>query len=187
MAATAFFEPKVVETPDSTRGGEAVSGATLTGHASTNSAASRSSAGTTVTTKTCRWFNFGVFEQSLITAITLTFKWQAIGNAIATNGGGANADAVMEFIVGVSADGGNTWRNKVSQARTVTANNETSEVFSVSGSEEIAFRPSTPINLIQLRDGIRATATISGAASADASITVTVSDIRLRVRIRDTP
>jgi hypothetical protein len=150
------LNPTANETPDSTQGGLAVTGATNTGHGVTLTA--QIGAGTE--TKTCRWFGI-VSPGRVQRAVTVLAGWSR--TAAALSGGGSNI-----FRIEYSVDGGSNWTAMLTQTNVTGA---------ASGTASASLSSSQNINLIQVRDFMRAS--VSGSGSA--SIGVSISDVRVEV------
>jgi hypothetical protein len=183
-------QPTANQTPDPGQGGLAVTGNINTGHSSTNSGASRSSSGSASQTKTCQWNTFLAVSGAIV-SINLKFDWAITsGSVIAnTSGVGDSATAGVTYTVAYSLDGGSSWTTQVSQFKSVTGLNGTSnnDTLVNSGSENVSVPAATPLSSIRVRDAIAATVSVTNtnAANASAGLNASISNIRLEVVTQD--
>jgi hypothetical protein len=93
----------ILETPDPSQGGSAVSSASASGHGLTTASASSSGGGSAQTQrKTCRWRNFGAPVSGQIVKIELKYTWSySLQGSAELNGENGSASCSSSYFLGV--------------------------------------------------------------------------------------
>lgn len=156
-------QPTSNTTPDPAQGGNAVTGATNTGHASTLT----SQVGNGITSKTCLWTGFAAAPAGTITSVTLFVGWTQ--NGTLSDGGAATAN---RFQIDYSINGGGAWLSLRDVTQIQALSSSTSQV-SLSTSQDLT--------TVQVRNTLEA----ASGVGESASVTVTISDIRIEVVTTD--
>jgi len=146
-------------TPDPAQGGNAVTGATNTGHASTTT----TQGGVGTASKTCLWTGFAAAPSGTITSVTLKVDW--IQNGSLSDGGVSTSN---RLVIGYSINGGGAW---------LTLRDVTQIESSSSGTSSVALSTSQNLTQVRVRDSLEA----SSGVGESATITVTISGIRIEV------
>ena len=146
-------------TPDPAQGGNAVTGATNTGHASTTT----TQGGVGTASKTCLWTGFAAAPSGTITSVTLKVDW--IQNGSLSDGGVSTSN---RLVIGYSINGGGAW---------TSLRDDTQVETSLSGTSSVALSTSQNLTTVQVRDLLVA----GGVPGESASVTATVSGIRIEV------
>lgn len=159
--ATQVLQPTASQTPDAVLGGDAVTGITNTGHASTSASGADGSS----QTKSARWHTFQTLSAQII-AITLKITH--------TSNGALTGVADNTFRLQYTLNGGSSWTTAVERLSFTGSQGPTT--FSVG-------LPATQdISQVQVRDLLDAnTADVGDSASA----TATISDIQVEVTTLD--
>lgn len=150
------------QTPDAGQGGNAVTGDTNTGHASTTATGS----GGNSEQKTCRWFSFSLVSGVRV-SITLKIDHTSSGTL-------AGPTPSNEFTLEYSLNGGGAWNTAVSRSNFTSSQGPTT--FSV------ALPVSQDISQVQVRDKMRG---VSVDLADTATATATIANIKLEVVIQD--
>lgn len=176
--------PTSNESPDTTLGGSAVSGAVDTGFSATTCTANRSSNGTTLQEKSYRSFDFPTVVAAQ--AIILRGDWAATGSVSATTQGvGDSGSCQIDFTIEYSTNAGSNWSPIVEESVGASGldGTDASDNLSESGSLSQAISPGVTFSDIQVRAFISATGTVSEVTSASvtSSIEATLSGLQLEV------
>lgn len=150
-------QPTSNQTPDPGQGGDAVTGATNTGHASTTAGAVDGG----VQSKTCKWTGFQAVGGQIL-SVTLKVDWSESGS---TEGGG------RQFTCDYSLNGGSSWLNLFNHSPLAVA----------SGTAQVALSVNQDLTQVQVRDFLEATA-IPEAVEA---VTGSISNIKIEVTTVD--
>lgn len=148
-------------TPDPGQGGNAVTGASNTGHGSTTA----SQVGAGFEAKSCIWSGFGAGPGGAIISATLKLNWSEDGS-ITNNGDNG-------FRVQYSLNGGSSWLNVFDHAG-ITSPTTSSSAVTLSNTQDLT--------QVQVRDRLLG---IGGDVGDSGSVTASVSDIRIEIRTQD--
>lgn len=162
--AVITINPTSNTTPDAGQGGNAVTGATNTGHDLTTVNAP----GSVLQTKSCIWTTFTTIPGQ-IKSITLKFGWSEDGVLNFGTGSASNS-----FRVQYSVNGGGAF---------TTIFDHIDVTSPTTSSSQVAIAIPQDITQIQVRDRLTAVATVDPSDSA--SITASVSNIRLEIETAD--
>lgn len=178
---TIVREPQDNETPDATLGGNAVTGVSDTGHASTVTPSSANT-GSDSDEKSARWFgleNYGGFRIS----VRLQLSWTASGIASAVDDGeGGTASGSATFTLEYTVDGGDNWTEIVTDNATAEAPGTPDADFTNNDSADIALSSDVDLSLVEVRGDYTTSAASSGLGNnGSASVTVVVSGIQVEI------
>ena len=160
---TQVVNPTSVENPDVGQGGNAMTSATTTGHASSTATGSSGNS----ETKSCEWSGFPAVGGT-ITSVTLKIDHTSSGTLTGPTPGN-------EFALEYSVNGGGAWLSAVS--RTSYTSSQGPTTFSV------ALSTSQDLTSVRVRDHIRG---VSADPADIATASATISSIRIEV-VTDLP